>query len=400
MCYIVVERYSVCRCLYYQHSVDMCAAYGQQGHEIQEKTILVGIWHSKPVLSAGLLPTTPPMKRIVFENGLLRVLQDIGARQIRIRERPSDTRDARSLTDLSTAPKKEYRQGPALVYPDTKIDTIVEILPCVANFQSMASNFGSWGIVLVLPGASSARLRDETTRRHGRGTSSRTVGCGAVPRPGRLLDGSSSGPQAVRNGTGGSDQIDASAARLGALEGPRKARTRPPPPVECAPGPMAGRHGPSGLCFRAAPSSPVRGISPRGAASCVRRGVGTRCGSVAGGGARTGPAAALPPPSDADPGPEAGRRGEPPAESSLRSRRSGLPRTTVAVERPARPSLEPPRLGPRRARAQDLRPEALHITQFHTHSRGPDHVSGSSSHTRTARAPRNSARLTRRAAAE
>ncbi|CAL3972598.1 unnamed protein product [Diplocarpon coronariae] len=387
MCYIVVERYSVCRCLYYQHSVDMCAAYGQQGHEIQEKTILVGIWHSKPVLSAGLLPTTPPMKRIVFENGLLRVLQDIGARQIRIRERPSDTRDARSLTDLSTAPKKEYRQGPALVYPDTKIDTIVEILPCVANFQSMASNFGSWGIVLVLPGASSARLRDETTRRHGRGTSSRTVGCGAVPRPGRLLDGSSSGPQAVRNGTGGSDQIDASAARRGALEGPRKARTRPPPPVECAPGPMAGRHGPSGLCFRAAPSSPVRGISPRGAASCVRRGVGTRCGSVAGGGARTGPAAALPP---------RGTRIRDPRRADAGSRR---PSQAFAAggrlachARPWRWSGLPVRLSSHLGSARD--------GQFHTHSRGPDHVSGSSSHTRTARAPRNSARLTRRAAAE
>lgn len=42
MCYLVVERYSVCRCLYYQHSVDMCAAYGTQGHGVQERTVLVG----------------------------------------------------------------------------------------------------------------------------------------------------------------------------------------------------------------------------------------------------------------------------------------------------------------------------------------------------------------------
>ncbi|KAE9375307.1 hypothetical protein N431DRAFT_198739 [Stipitochalara longipes BDJ] len=42
MCYLVVERYSVCRCLYYKHNVDMCAAYGQQGHPIQERTVLVG----------------------------------------------------------------------------------------------------------------------------------------------------------------------------------------------------------------------------------------------------------------------------------------------------------------------------------------------------------------------
>lgn len=42
MCYRVVERYSVCRCLYYKHSIDMCAAANQQGHIVQEKTILVG----------------------------------------------------------------------------------------------------------------------------------------------------------------------------------------------------------------------------------------------------------------------------------------------------------------------------------------------------------------------
>ncbi|KAG9241295.1 hypothetical protein BJ878DRAFT_428429 [Calycina marina] len=42
MCYIVVERYSVCRCLYHRHSVDMCAAYGTSRHMIQEKTVLVG----------------------------------------------------------------------------------------------------------------------------------------------------------------------------------------------------------------------------------------------------------------------------------------------------------------------------------------------------------------------
>lgn len=42
MCYLVVERYSVCRCLFYKHSVDMCAAWGQEGHPIQERTVLVG----------------------------------------------------------------------------------------------------------------------------------------------------------------------------------------------------------------------------------------------------------------------------------------------------------------------------------------------------------------------
>ncbi|KAK3365400.1 hypothetical protein B0H63DRAFT_497322 [Podospora didyma] len=42
MCYQLVELYSACRCLYYQHAVDRCAAYGQPGHGIQRRTILVG----------------------------------------------------------------------------------------------------------------------------------------------------------------------------------------------------------------------------------------------------------------------------------------------------------------------------------------------------------------------
>ncbi|EMD87055.1 hypothetical protein COCC4DRAFT_61969 [Bipolaris maydis ATCC 48331] len=42
MCYQVVERYSVCRCLYYKHAIDPCAAHGQRGHMVQEKTVLVG----------------------------------------------------------------------------------------------------------------------------------------------------------------------------------------------------------------------------------------------------------------------------------------------------------------------------------------------------------------------
>lgn len=42
MCYLVVEKYSVCRCLYYKHSIDVCAAYGKEGHPVQERTVLVG----------------------------------------------------------------------------------------------------------------------------------------------------------------------------------------------------------------------------------------------------------------------------------------------------------------------------------------------------------------------
>lgn len=42
MCIQVIERYSVCRCLYYKHAVDPCAARAQRGHSVQERTVLVG----------------------------------------------------------------------------------------------------------------------------------------------------------------------------------------------------------------------------------------------------------------------------------------------------------------------------------------------------------------------
>jgi len=42
MCIQVVERYSVCRCLYYRHSIDPCPARATRGHCIQEKTVYVG----------------------------------------------------------------------------------------------------------------------------------------------------------------------------------------------------------------------------------------------------------------------------------------------------------------------------------------------------------------------
>jgi len=42
MCYLVIERYSVCRCLYYKHNIDACPQYGEQGHKVIERTLLVG----------------------------------------------------------------------------------------------------------------------------------------------------------------------------------------------------------------------------------------------------------------------------------------------------------------------------------------------------------------------
>lgn len=51
MCYRLVERFSVCGCVYYKHAVDRCAAYSQSGHKVQERTIPVGytcVDHSEP----------------------------------------------------------------------------------------------------------------------------------------------------------------------------------------------------------------------------------------------------------------------------------------------------------------------------------------------------------------
>lgn len=42
MCYQIVERYAVCKCLYHRHAVDPCNNYGRPGHEVTEKTVLVG----------------------------------------------------------------------------------------------------------------------------------------------------------------------------------------------------------------------------------------------------------------------------------------------------------------------------------------------------------------------
>lgn len=42
MCIQVIERFSVCKCVYYRHSVDPCPARAQRGHGVQEKTVYVG----------------------------------------------------------------------------------------------------------------------------------------------------------------------------------------------------------------------------------------------------------------------------------------------------------------------------------------------------------------------
>ncbi|KAI9807733.1 MAG: hypothetical protein M1826_004477 [Phylliscum demangeonii] len=61
MCYRLTERYSVCGCLYHRHSVDACTSFGQRGHGVQEKTILVGYActrHSMPTKKTDYRPSS------------------------------------------------------------------------------------------------------------------------------------------------------------------------------------------------------------------------------------------------------------------------------------------------------------------------------------------------------
>ncbi|KAI1350688.1 hypothetical protein F5Y01DRAFT_315543 [Xylaria sp. FL0043] len=70
MCFQVVEVYAVCRCLYYQHAVDRCAAYGRPGHEVSRKTIPVGYACSVHSQSSSYGAYAASMKCLVFGNGL------------------------------------------------------------------------------------------------------------------------------------------------------------------------------------------------------------------------------------------------------------------------------------------------------------------------------------------
>lgn len=57
MCFKVVERFSVCGCLYFEHAVDPCEAYGQRGHVVQEKVVLVGYACEKHAARRNGLPS-------------------------------------------------------------------------------------------------------------------------------------------------------------------------------------------------------------------------------------------------------------------------------------------------------------------------------------------------------
>ncbi|KAL0631673.1 hypothetical protein Q9L58_009465 [Maublancomyces gigas] len=56
MCMRVVERYAVCKCVYFTHGIDQCSAYGRRGHLVQDKlavrAVAFGPFQSRPEASA------------------------------------------------------------------------------------------------------------------------------------------------------------------------------------------------------------------------------------------------------------------------------------------------------------------------------------------------------------
>ncbi|KAK4215420.1 hypothetical protein QBC37DRAFT_419275 [Rhypophila decipiens] len=62
MCFQIVELFSACKCLYYQHTVDKCPAYGSPGHGIYRWTRVVGVAcfeHSRSKSSSGSTGAVP-----------------------------------------------------------------------------------------------------------------------------------------------------------------------------------------------------------------------------------------------------------------------------------------------------------------------------------------------------
>ncbi|CAG8951572.1 hypothetical protein HYFRA_00007488 [Hymenoscyphus fraxineus] len=79
MCYLVVEKYSVCRCIYYQHNIDMCAAYGTPIHNKRHHHHLVDIRIRDMELQVmGHIDT--PLDDTAGETYCLRLLDTFGIR--------------------------------------------------------------------------------------------------------------------------------------------------------------------------------------------------------------------------------------------------------------------------------------------------------------------------------
>ena len=52
MCIKVIERYAICRCVYYSHAVDACPDLGERAHQVRVKEVLVGYTCSHHASSA------------------------------------------------------------------------------------------------------------------------------------------------------------------------------------------------------------------------------------------------------------------------------------------------------------------------------------------------------------
>ncbi len=60
MCIRVVERYAVCRCVYYSHAIDACPAYGRRDHAVRTKEVLVGYTCSRHSTTSSQPSTSQP----------------------------------------------------------------------------------------------------------------------------------------------------------------------------------------------------------------------------------------------------------------------------------------------------------------------------------------------------
>lgn len=109
MCYQILEVYASCKCLYYIHPVDKCAASGRPGHKVARRTIPVGYLcstHSRPEPNkiAQDIEIIPLARAIDnnFNNNLAKILNPEGT--LAEDTDYDDSIDNRSIvSDVSTA---------------------------------------------------------------------------------------------------------------------------------------------------------------------------------------------------------------------------------------------------------------------------------------------------------
>lgn len=114
MCYQLVEIFSACKCLYYQHAVDYCASYGRRGHVITERTILVGYacqMHSmtdvhaeEPSLSSESLLPARKGKRKTLKEAIGKIRQ--AEHKITKAERNAVVQDRNAITIATLGPAR------------------------------------------------------------------------------------------------------------------------------------------------------------------------------------------------------------------------------------------------------------------------------------------------------